>query len=114
MVHKWLMVMVLGVSSFVIVLGAPRAINSEKDLERSIVKFLAQDKEFLRTLEKATELVEGPGDGLLRQKRQSEVDEMSIDSIDKEEKSEGFFDRAAKFVVDLLQRFLKWINSDSN
>ncbi|XP_023022976.2 uncharacterized protein isoform X1 [Leptinotarsa decemlineata] len=114
MVHKWLMVMVLGVSSFVIVLGAPRAINSEKDLERSIVKFLAQDKEFLRTLEKATELVDGPGDGLLRQKRQSEVDEMSIDSIDKEEKSEGFFDRAAKFVVDLLQRFLKWINSDSN
>lgn len=26
----------------------------------------------------------------------------------------GFFDRAAKFMMDLLQRFLKWINTDSN
>lgn len=26
----------------------------------------------------------------------------------------GFFDRAAKFIMDLLQRFLKWVNTDSN
>lgn len=26
--------------------------------------------------------------------------------------AEGFLDRAAKFVLELVQRFLKWINTD--
>ncbi|XP_074025675.1 uncharacterized protein isoform X2 [Leptinotarsa decemlineata] len=94
MVHKWLMVMVLGVSSFVIVLGAPRAINSEKDLERSIVKFLAQDKEFLRTLEKATELVNNPMSVRNINKRQTDDEDT--------DQTEGFFKKAAKFIMKYI------------
>lgn len=30
-----------------------------------------------------------------------------------EQKEQGFFDRAAKFMMEVLQRFLKWINTDN-
>lgn len=47
-------------------------------------------------------------------RRQTEIDGMNLNTDSQTEGSEGFFDRAAKFVVDLLQRFLRWINTDSN
>ncbi|KAJ8966560.1 hypothetical protein NQ314_003455 [Rhamnusium bicolor] len=60
-------------------------------------------------------LGDGPR-GSLRIRRQTELDDVDnrADDGTVAEQNEGFFDRAAKFVVDLLQRFLKWINSDSN
>ncbi|KAG5900646.1 hypothetical protein JTB14_005920 [Gonioctena quinquepunctata] len=106
-------VITLGVTLIAMVIGAPKAIHTEQDLKQSVVEFLTQDKEFLAAVEGSQALVKNPV-ALVRQRRQSEVDEMGIDTIDQEAKTDGFFDRAAKFVVDLLQRFLKWINSDSN
>ncbi|CAG9856110.1 unnamed protein product [Phyllotreta striolata] len=92
--------------------GAPRAINNEEDLKRSVVEFLSQDKEFLGALEHSG-LIDN---SVARQKRQSEMDIDINGEGDVEEvpQKDGFFDRAAKFVVDLLQRFLKWINSSEN
>lgn len=59
-------------------------------------------------------LVGGSG-GYLRLRRQTEVDSMDTETDNVPEDGQGgFFDRAAKFMMDLLQRFLKWINSDSN
>ncbi|KAK4872793.1 hypothetical protein RN001_014822 [Aquatica leii] len=44
-----------------------------------------------------------------RIKRQSNKE----DTFEEQEKP-GFFDRAAKFLTQLLQRFLKWINSSDD
>ncbi|VEN62617.1 unnamed protein product [Callosobruchus maculatus] len=94
------------------VFGAPKPFKSEKDFENAVVQFLSQDIEFLNTLEKAA-MIEPHVLG--RHRRQAEVDGMDIDNPDElDQQGEGFFDRAAKFVVDLLQRFLKWINSADN
>lgn len=51
--------------------------------------------------------------GSLRSKRQTEADSMDTDVVQQEGEG-GFFDRAARFIMDLLQRFMKWINTDSN
>ncbi|XP_018323637.1 uncharacterized protein LOC108735914 [Agrilus planipennis] len=50
---------------------------------------------------------------LIRNKRQVEQLDTNLDNQSSEEEQPGFFDRAAKFVVELLQRFLRWINSDN-
>ncbi|XP_072383122.1 uncharacterized protein [Diabrotica undecimpunctata] len=113
MVAKNLLVLCLVVVAVTVVSGAPKAIKNEDDLKRSVVEFLSQDKEFLTALEHSG-LVDVQDDHLARQKRQSEVD-MDIDGDveDVPKDKEGFFDRAAKFVVELVQRFLKWINTDN-
>lgn len=51
--------------------------------------------------------------GYLRLRRQTEADSMDTDVVQQEGEG-GFFDRAARFIMDLLQRFLKWVNTDSN
>lgn len=55
---------------------------------------------------------------LIRNRRQSDDDGASVETnngeVEPVQPSEGgFFDRAAKFVMEVLQRFLKWINSDN-
>lgn len=58
---------------------------------------------------------------LIRNRRQSEDGGASVESTNNGEidpslqppNEGGFFDRAAKFVMEVLQRFLKWINSDN-
>ncbi|XP_057656764.1 uncharacterized protein LOC130894163 isoform X1 [Diorhabda carinulata] len=105
----------LGATTLGAVLGAPRAIKNDEDLEKSVVEFLSHDKQFLSALQHSGLIDEGHGP-LTRQKRQSEVPEMDIDQSEDVEDvppKDGFFDRAAKFIVDLLQRFLKWVNSDN-
>ncbi|CAG9824122.1 unnamed protein product [Phaedon cochleariae] len=110
MLPKLFFVVFLSVTLVVLVLGAPRAIKNEEDLKKSVVEFLSQDETFLSALENSAVLVDRPM--LVRHRRQSEANGMDIDSIDNGtvEEKEGFFDRAAKFVVDLLQR----INSSTN
>jgi len=51
--------------------------------------------------------------GADRVKRQSEVDTNDTEFLDAE-KQPGFFDRAAKFVLELMQLFLRWINTDDS
>jgi len=51
--------------------------------------------------------------GTDRVKRQSEVDTNDTEFLDNE-KQPGFFDRAAKFVLELMQRFLRWINTEDS
>ncbi|XP_028146296.1 uncharacterized protein LOC114339811 isoform X1 [Diabrotica virgifera virgifera] len=111
MITKNLLVLCLVVVAITVVSGAPRAIKNEDDLKRSVVEFLSQDKEFLTALEHSG-LVDVQHDHLSRQKRQADVD-MDIDGDVEDVPKEGFFDRAAKFVVELVQRFLKWINTDN-
>lgn len=50
----------------------------------------------------------------IRQKRQSELGMDTVEEIDINPQAEkpGFLDRAAKVLMELLQRFLKWINTD--
>lgn len=70
---------------------------------------MQQDKELSALLEKANL---GNYQALSRSVRQAEeedVDEQDVDTP----KQDGFFDRAAKFVMEVLQRFLKWVNSDN-
>ncbi|CAH1098993.1 unnamed protein product [Psylliodes chrysocephalus] len=111
---KVLFVACLALVALSVVSGAPRAMKNEDDLKRSVVEFLSQDKEFLGALEHSG-LIDNGLTALTRQKRQSEVTGMEIDdNVDEAPQPDGFFDRAAKFVVDLLQRFLKWINSSDN
>ncbi|CAH1968053.1 unnamed protein product [Acanthoscelides obtectus] len=113
MLPRLIFVVALAVIFCGVVFGAPKPFKSEKDFENAIVQFLSQDIEFLNTLEKAA-MIEPHS---FRHRRQAEVDSMDIDNTTDEvdqQGGDGFFDRAAKFVVDLLQRFLKWINSSDN
>lgn len=57
----------------------------------------------------------GNSDALSRHTRQVEgLDENTpLDDMD-DQPQEGFFNRAAKFVMELLQRFLKWVNQPDN
>ncbi|RZC34615.1 hypothetical protein BDFB_005833, partial [Asbolus verrucosus] len=93
-------------------LQAPHNSRKEQDLRKSFVEFLQQDKELSALLEK-TNFESGPA--LTRNVRQAEEVDMSEDQEQDVEtaKQEGFFDRAAKFVMEVLQRFLKWINTDN-
>ncbi|XP_018577879.1 uncharacterized protein LOC108916155 [Anoplophora glabripennis] len=110
MAAKLIFVVGLLVVSLVAVLGAPKPLK-EEDLQKSVIEFLKQDKQFITEFEKMKLL--GNGEGLpLRNRRQTEMDDNIPDSA--EDEKPGFFDRAAKFIVDLLQRFLKWVNTDSN
>ncbi|GJQ67832.1 hypothetical protein Trydic_g16598 [Trypoxylus dichotomus] len=91
--------------------GKPASLlNSEKgDLVNEFVEFLRHDKELSAALEK-----EFTSQTLSRQRRQLEADDMNM-NLDEvpQEKQQGFFDRAAKFMMELLQRFLKILNPDA-
>lgn len=53
---------------------------------------------------------------LIRNRRQTDDEGASVEGAEAEAappSEGGFFDRAAKFVMEVLQRFLKWINSDN-
>ncbi|KAI4470525.1 hypothetical protein MML48_1g04735 [Holotrichia oblita] len=80
----------------------------DSDLVNEFVDFLRNDKELSTALK--NEFGSHPSD---RRKRQTELDDMNI-NLDEipQEKQDGFFDRATKFMMELLQRFLKWINTD--
>ncbi|XP_060520932.1 uncharacterized protein LOC132698729 [Cylas formicarius] len=97
-----------------IALAAPKPTNVEL-LERGIAEYLKQDKELIKELGQIG--LVGPyrqGTVFERLKRQAEFDINEQDFEEGDQQKPGFFDRAAKFVVDLLQRFLKWINTDGN
>lgn len=80
----------------------------DSDLVNEFVDFLRNDKELSAALQ--NEFASQPLD---RQKRQTELDDMNI-NLDEipQQKQDGFIDRATKFMMELLQRFLKWINTD--
>ncbi|XP_017768356.1 PREDICTED: uncharacterized protein LOC108556665 [Nicrophorus vespilloides] len=83
---------------------------SEDELMAKFSQFVSEDKEIASMMERFR--VEGHS----LQKRQSEDDMRreldGMDDMDVTPKQEGFMDRAAKFVLELVQRFLKWINTE--
>ncbi|CAH1366437.1 unnamed protein product [Tenebrio molitor] len=91
-------------------LAAPQNSRKEQDLKKSFVQFLQQDKELSALLGKIN--FDDPR-ALSRSIRQAEEDDFSPEQDVETTKQEGFFDRAAKFVMEVLQRFLKWVNSDN-
>ncbi|KAJ3662322.1 hypothetical protein Zmor_006677 [Zophobas morio] len=93
------------------VLGAPNNLKDERYLEQKFVEFLQQDKELSSLLQNANAVPHT----LSRNVRQAEEDFGSDgnEADDAGEPKPGFFDRAAKFVMEVLQRFLKWINTDN-
>ncbi|KRT78618.1 hypothetical protein AMK59_177 [Oryctes borbonicus] len=90
--------------------GKPTNLLDSKNgnLVNEFVEFLHHDKELSAALEK-----EFSSQSLSRQRRQTEADDMNM-NLDEvpQEKQDGFFDRAAKFMMELLQRFLKWVNTE--
>lgn len=76
------------------------------------MEFIQDDKEIGPILDKMN-----ADQQLIRNRRQTEEGGASVESggeVEAAQPSEGgFFDRAAKFVMEVLQRFLKWINSDN-
>lgn len=84
--------------------------NDEKWLAKKFIQFLKEDKSI------NFELSVNNG-GRRKRAAPSTVNPMSLEAIDLNpptQENPGFFDRAAKFVVELLQRFLRWINTDNN
>lgn len=77
------------------------------------MEFIHDDKEISSAFEKLN-----TEQRLIRNRRQVE-DTTSTENVDEngmggEKPNEsGFFDRAAKFMMEVLQRFLKWINSSN-
>ncbi|KAF2898560.1 hypothetical protein ILUMI_07631 [Ignelater luminosus] len=90
----------------------PSALKERENLVQEFAEFLHEDPEFSAALDK----ISWNEDHLVRNRRQAsgpgtqEID----DSYDQPNEKPGFFDRAAKFVTELLQRFLKWINNSDN
>lgn len=81
-------------------------------MKKSFIEFLQQDKELSNLLAKASDYQDGGG--LSRVVREAELDSNDFDeSQPPPPNKDGFFDRAAKFVMEVLQRFLKWVNSDN-
>lgn len=77
------------------------------------MEFLEQDKQFAALLDQGNF---GAAPALARHVRQAEETEFpegEQDLGDAPPNKEGFFDRAAKFVMEVLQRFLKWVNADN-
>lgn len=72
------------------------------------MEFLREDREFHGLLEHPRLVV----NDIFREKRQI-AEGRDMDGMDDQDKPKeaGFFDRAAKFVMEVLQRFLKWVNS---
>ncbi|KAF7267203.1 uncharacterized protein LOC143198826 [Rhynchophorus ferrugineus] len=93
--------------------AAPKPSNKEL-LEHSIAEYLRHDQQLVQELKQL-----GFDDAALqnadRPKRQSGFEiEMNNDDVNDQNKQPGFFDRAAKFVVEVLQRFLRWINTENS
>lgn len=87
--------------------------QTKLDLIRNFVEFIQDDKEIGPVLDKLN-----ADEQLIRNRRQAEEEGgASAEGADGEgaapPQEGGFFDRAARFVMEILQRFLKWINSDN-
>lgn len=86
--------------------------KTKQELIRNFVEFIQDDKEIGPLLDKMN-----ADQQLIRNRRQSEDGGASVEGNSEVEPAQpsegGFFDRAAKFVMEVLQRFLKWINSDN-
>ncbi|XP_044756864.1 uncharacterized protein LOC123315284 [Coccinella septempunctata] len=80
-------------------------------------ELLKDISEFLRDNEEVAEALRNVDmDHFMSRTRRDAIDDSMMDvELGKEpqQKEEGFFDRAAKFVMEVLQRFLKWINTDN-
>lgn len=79
---------------------------------QEFAEFLHEDPEFSAALDK----INSNEGHLVRNRRQATGPggTQELDDDDQGKEKPGFFDRAAKFVTELLQRFLKWINSSEN
>ncbi|KAB0792056.1 hypothetical protein PPYR_14017 [Photinus pyralis] len=77
------------------------------DMAERFIDFLKDDREFQNVIKHAFD-----ENHLERRRRQADID--IDDGMEVETKKPGFFDRAAKFVSELLQRFLKWVNSSDD
>ncbi|KAL3274766.1 hypothetical protein HHI36_019552 [Cryptolaemus montrouzieri] len=103
-------VVILSVASLVrtVPLSPPQ---TQQELIDDFAKFLKEDKEVALALKKLD------FEELKSRSRRDAIDDgmMDVETIsgDKNPSQEGFFDRAAKFVMEVLQRFLKWINTDN-
>ncbi|ERL86840.1 hypothetical protein D910_04243 [Dendroctonus ponderosae] len=93
----------LTIASLQLSTAAPRPSKTEL-FEKNIADYLRHNKEALKELK---QLGFDDHASLGRVKRQSTV-EIDTNDAEIEEEKPGFFDRAAKFVVELLQRFLRW------
>lgn len=83
-------------------------------MKRSFSTFLQQDQEFIQAVRNDRQLANVVRS--VRARRDAEDGQFDVDMGGEEggEGKPGFFDRAAKFVMELVQRFLKWINTDDN
>ncbi|KAH1004141.1 uncharacterized protein LOC125505442 [Dendroctonus ponderosae] len=99
----------LTIASLQLSTAAPRPSKTEL-FEKNIADYLRHNKEALKELK---QLGFDDHASLGRVKRQSTV-EIDTNDAEIEEEKPGFFDRAAKFVVELLQRFLRWVNTENS
>ncbi|KAF5283145.1 hypothetical protein FQA39_LY17403 [Lamprigera yunnana] len=79
--------------------------GKEVELSKKFVDYILPDPEFQHDLKEFVFNDIQPN----RAKRQAEQYPEEF-----EPPKPGFFDRAAKFITELLQRFLKWVNTDEN
>ncbi|KAK9878106.1 hypothetical protein WA026_020749 [Henosepilachna vigintioctopunctata] len=107
----------LGICLFIIllseyVLTAPHSPpQTQQELIKDIAEFLKEDKEISVAL-KNIDL-----DHFRNRNRRDAVDDglMEVENVSSTQDTpqEGFFDKAAKFIMQVLQRFLKWLNTDN-
>ncbi|XP_066256230.1 uncharacterized protein [Euwallacea similis] len=112
MAAKWcvaFLVTVLVVAVLHSCAAAPHPNHAEL-LEKSLAEYLSHDKDLLHDLK---ELGFDEKAAPARAKRQSDLDNNDAELLGEEGKP-GFFDKAAKFVMELLQKFLRWINTDDS
>lgn len=86
--------------------------KNQKFLEEKFVEFLHTDTELATDLEKILEDYDSQ-DHRLEKRAVTTMSPESFEEIPGQ-KPPGFFDKAAKFLVELLQKFLRWINTDSS
>lgn len=81
--------------------------NNKHDLAEKFVEFLKQDEQLSGLLQNG-KLHEAVRNRRATSMESAEIDTTTLDTAD----AGGFFDRAAKFVMEVLQRFLRWVNTD--
>ncbi|XP_045463183.1 uncharacterized protein LOC123672897 [Harmonia axyridis] len=84
--------------------------QSHEELLKDFSQFLQENEDIAKALRNADV------EHFMTRNRRDAVDDSMMDvDLAKEprQKEEGFFDRAAKFMMEVLQRFLKWVNSDN-
>ncbi|XP_057656765.1 uncharacterized protein LOC130894163 isoform X2 [Diorhabda carinulata] len=84
----------LGATTLGAVLGAPRAIKNDEDLEKSVVEFLSHDKQFLSALQHS---------GLIDDPELTEKVVMKRDAAEEENNETlGFFKRVGRIIMKFL------------